>query len=493
MILDSETLLIIEWVAAALGVDQHRPADLPQHVELPVRHRDGRALHLRVLREAALCRSRAAGVLHPRAAVGLVAVGGGGEETGCRCAGSTGSSAAVWLTVTAAVSLNLGWVDAPLHQRRDALRRCAHRRGQHRRANPARVPPDRKLDPVDRIDVAAIVLYIDRGLYPTAGLYGGVPGAVADRPQANGSRPSSAPSGRSRRDPRLLPRCGKHRQDRRWRSKLGAELGCPVVAEYGRTYAEAHGTDFAMADLLAIAARAGPADARGAAARSAAAAARHRSADDRGLGARCCSARCPTRCSPTRRPSYYLLFAPDVPWVEDGTALLRHATERAASPRSPKTCWCAAGVPYRGSAATGPSASGRRVAAIDERWSSSAPGNGRSASASLAQARASSASAVPLVIAPRPQARVCISVCEQSLPMVAVCQSSTAGHFAARDRRKRARLMASHVGTASALSSAAISVRSRRTLRRLAPRLHRRLEVGAQPLLERRGAHAASR
>lgn len=37
-------------------------------------------------------------------------------------------------------------------------------------------------------------------------------------------------------------------------AKLAAEYGCPLVAEYGRTYAETIGTDFTMAALLAIAA-----------------------------------------------------------------------------------------------------------------------------------------------------------------------------------------------------------------------------------------------
>ena len=37
-------------------------------------------------------------------------------------------------------------------------------------------------------------------------------------------------------------------------SKLSAQLACPWVPEYGRSYCEKHGTDLAMADLLAIAA-----------------------------------------------------------------------------------------------------------------------------------------------------------------------------------------------------------------------------------------------
>lgn len=35
--------------------------------------------------------------------------------------------------------------------------------------------------------------------------------------------------------------------------RLSRELGIPWVPEFGRTYAEEHGTDFAMGDLLAIA------------------------------------------------------------------------------------------------------------------------------------------------------------------------------------------------------------------------------------------------
>jgi NadR type nicotinamide-nucleotide adenylyltransferase len=35
--------------------------------------------------------------------------------------------------------------------------------------------------------------------------------------------------------------------------RLAAHFGSPYVAEYGRTYAEARGTDFTMADLVAIA------------------------------------------------------------------------------------------------------------------------------------------------------------------------------------------------------------------------------------------------
>jgi nicotinamide riboside kinase len=36
-------------------------------------------------------------------------------------------------------------------------------------------------------------------------------------------------------------------------ARLALRFGCPVVAEYGRTYAETHGIEFTLEDLLAIA------------------------------------------------------------------------------------------------------------------------------------------------------------------------------------------------------------------------------------------------
>lgn len=83
-------------------------------------------------------------------------------------------SRAVWLVVTAALSINLGWV-------------------MHRYTNAAMPYADSAITGASvaaqillglrrvenwvlwiAIDVAAITLYINRGLYPTAGLYGGM-------------------------------------------------------------------------------------------------------------------------------------------------------------------------------------------------------------------------------------------------------------------------------------------------------------------------------
>lgn len=83
-------------------------------------------------------------------------------------------SQAVWVMVTAALSLNLGWV---MHRFTDAAMPFADA-GIAGASVAAQILLG--LRRVENwilwvlIDVAAITLYIDRGLYPTAGLYGGM-------------------------------------------------------------------------------------------------------------------------------------------------------------------------------------------------------------------------------------------------------------------------------------------------------------------------------
>lgn len=83
-------------------------------------------------------------------------------------------SQAVWAMVTAALSLNLGWV---MHRFTDAAMPFADA-GIAGASVAAQILLG--LRRVENwilwvlIDVAAITLYIDRGLYPTAGLYGGM-------------------------------------------------------------------------------------------------------------------------------------------------------------------------------------------------------------------------------------------------------------------------------------------------------------------------------
>lgn len=83
-------------------------------------------------------------------------------------------SQVVWVMVTAALSLNLGWV---MHRFTDAAMPFADA-GIAGASVAAQILLG--LRRVENwilwvlIDVAAITLYIDRGLYPTAGLYGGM-------------------------------------------------------------------------------------------------------------------------------------------------------------------------------------------------------------------------------------------------------------------------------------------------------------------------------
>lgn len=111
-------------------------------------------------------------------------------------------------------------------------------------------------------------------------------------------------------------------------SELSAELRCPWVPEYGRDYAERHGTQFTMDDLLAIA--------RG---------------QDAAMQAACRSnpplvlldtdplmtaawammlfGTSPDELSAYPKAEHYLLFAPDTQWRDDGTRMFGTAEQRA--------------------------------------------------------------------------------------------------------------------------------------------------------------------
>ena len=82
-------------------------------------------------------------------------------------------SRAVWAAVTAALSLNLGWV---LHRFTDAALPYADSAIAGASVAAQILLAYRRIENWVLwivIDVAAVALYIDRGLYPTAGLYGG--------------------------------------------------------------------------------------------------------------------------------------------------------------------------------------------------------------------------------------------------------------------------------------------------------------------------------
>lgn len=129
------------------------------------------------------------------------------------------------------------------------------------------------------------------------------------------------------------------------KSVLAQRLGLPWVPEYGRTYAETHGTDFTMTDLLAIAAGQD-------AAMKAAAAARPDVLilDTDPLMTAAWAAmlfgEVPDELLRYDKAELYLLFAPDTPWVKDGTRFFGTAEARARFAALAEEMLVRAGVPF---------------------------------------------------------------------------------------------------------------------------------------------------
>ncbi|QEA17434.1 nicotinamide mononucleotide transporter [Novosphingobium ginsenosidimutans] len=83
-------------------------------------------------------------------------------------------SRVVWLTVTAALSLNLGWL---MHKYTNAAMPFADSAIAGASVAAQILLGYRRIENWVlwvAIDIAAVLLYINRGLYPTAGLYGGM-------------------------------------------------------------------------------------------------------------------------------------------------------------------------------------------------------------------------------------------------------------------------------------------------------------------------------
>jgi NadR type nicotinamide-nucleotide adenylyltransferase len=128
-------------------------------------------------------------------------------------------------------------------------------------------------------------------------------------------------------------------------ARLSDELGLPWVPEYGREYAETHGTSFTMADLLAIA--------EGHEQRV-----QEVAADGADLvlldtdplmtaaWAEMLFGEVPERLLAFPRAEQYLLFSPDVPWVEDGTRFFGEHRERARFAALAEAVLVRAGVPF---------------------------------------------------------------------------------------------------------------------------------------------------
>ena len=132
--------------------------------------------------------------------------------------------------------------------------------------------------------------------------------------------------------------------------KLAAERGCPMVPEYGREYCETRvlrqaQDDLTMADLLAIA------QGQDAAMRAACAAAPPLVLLDTdplmtAAWAAMLFGEVPPALLAYPRAERYLLFAPDVPWIADGTRFFGTNQSRARFAALAEDMLVLAGVPF---------------------------------------------------------------------------------------------------------------------------------------------------
>ena len=128
--------------------------------------------------------------------------------------------------------------------------------------------------------------------------------------------------------------------------KLAAELGCPLVHEYGRAYAETHGIDFAMADLLAIA-REQDRLMREAAGERPPLLILDTDPLMTAAWAEMLFGEVPDELLAYPKAELYLLFAPDVPWLADGTRFFGTPETRARFAAIAEAMLVGAGVDYR--------------------------------------------------------------------------------------------------------------------------------------------------
>lgn len=127
--------------------------------------------------------------------------------------------------------------------------------------------------------------------------------------------------------------------------RLEQRFGWPWVPEHGRDHAEAHGTDFTMADLLAIA-REQDRLMREAAARGPEVLILDTDPLMTAAWAQMLFGEVPAELLAYRKAELYLLFNADVPWVEDGTRLFGTAEARARFADAAQAMLDRAAVPY---------------------------------------------------------------------------------------------------------------------------------------------------
>lgn len=128
-------------------------------------------------------------------------------------------------------------------------------------------------------------------------------------------------------------------------ARLHATRGWPWVPEYGRTYCEANGTDLTMADLLAIA--------EGQAAENRKALALRPpllmlDTDQlmTAAWAQMLFGEVPLALLDYPKADLYLLFAPDVPWEDDGTRFFGATEQRARFAALAEDMLVRTGVPF---------------------------------------------------------------------------------------------------------------------------------------------------
>lgn len=129
-------------------------------------------------------------------------------------------------------------------------------------------------------------------------------------------------------------------------AKLAGELGLPWVPEYGREYAETHGTQFTLPDLLAIAEgheeRVKQLEAQGA---------ELALLDTDPLmtaaWAEMLFGQAPDELFAYPKADLYLMFEADVPWIEDGTRFFGTQEERACFAALAEDMLVRAKVPFQ--------------------------------------------------------------------------------------------------------------------------------------------------
>ena len=127
---------------------------------------------------------------------------------------------------------------------------------------------------------------------------------------------------------------------------LSARFGWPVVPEYGRTYAEEHGIDFTMDDLLAIA-REQDRLMREAAKSQPAILLLDTDPLMTAAWAEMLFGSVPAELLVYAKAELYLLFSPDVAWIGDGTRMFGSDGARARFAGIAEAMLVRAGVPYR--------------------------------------------------------------------------------------------------------------------------------------------------